>query len=176
MNPLLTDNNVNFSQKMGNWLYYYDPIAEWGTDYPYRALITEVVLGANPTAVAIYPENSTDTRNQQLSEKNKCVIHFDKGNLPPVLKNGFWSVTAYGSDNFLIANEINRYCINDRSNVPYNQDGSLDILLQAVAPDAARENNWLPVGTGNFHLIMWMYLSDMNKIMGDWKVPEVVKE
>jgi hypothetical protein len=176
MNPLLSDYYVNFSTFMGNWMYYGDPIAEWGTDYPYRALIAQIALGANPTYVAIYPGVTDDSQNQQLSGNYKYKLHFDEGMLPPVKKPGFWSITAYGPDTFLIPNEINRYCINDRSNVTYNQDGSLDILLQAEAPAGEMENNWLPVGTRNFHLIMRLYLPDMDQINGTWKIPEIVKQ
>ena len=176
MNPVLSQYYLSFTEKMGNWVYYPYPIAEWGTDYPYRAIIAEVAFGANPTYVAIYPETAYDTENQKVSGKNKYMLHFDEGMLPPVKKDGFWSITAYGSDSFLIPNSINRYCINDRSNVTYNSDGTLDILLQAEAPDAANQNNWLPVGTDDFHLIMRIYLPDMDNITNNWKVPEIVKQ
>jgi hypothetical protein len=47
------------------------------------------------------------------------------GELPPV--NAFWSVTAYGPDNFFINNSINRYALSDRDPLIFNPDGSLDL-------------------------------------------------
>ena len=95
--------------------------------------------------------------------------------LPPVLPGGFWSVTAYGTDSFLIPNSINRYCINDRSSVTYNEDGSLDILLQNEEPKEL-QSNWLPVGSDDFHLIMRIYLPDMDRILNTWTVPKIERQ
>lgn len=173
MNPVLSPYYLSFTEKLGDWVYYPSPIAEWGTDYPYRAIIAQVAFGANPISVAIYPEAAFDTDKQKLNGQNKYILHFDEGMLPPVLEDGFWSITAYGSDSFLIPNEINRYCINDRSNVTYSEDGSLDILLQNKNPESDLENNWLPVGSDDFHLIMRIYLPDMDKILNNWIVPKI---
>ncbi|MBP9007355.1 MAG: DUF1254 domain-containing protein [Methanospirillum sp.] len=175
MNPVLSTYFLSFTENIGGWVYYPDPIAEWGTDYPYRAIIAQVAFGANPTYVAIYPETAYDSENQKVNGQNSYLLHFDEGMLPPVLEGGFWSVTAYGSDSFLIPNEINRYSIQDRSNVTYNDDGSLDILLQAEKPDDELLNNWLPVGNEDFHLIMRIYLPDMDKITTTWRVPEITR-
>jgi hypothetical protein len=176
MNPELSTYYLSFTEKLGDWVYYPEPIAEWGTDYPYRAIIAQVAFGANPINVAIYPETAFDTDNQKITGKNKYILHFDEGMLPPVIEGGFWSVTAYRSDSFLIPNEIDRYCINDRSNVTYNKDGMLDILLQNEKPDDSNLNNWLPIGTDDFHLIMRIYLPDMDKINADWEVPVIIKQ
>ena len=157
---------------MGNWSYYGEPIAEFGTEYDYRALIALGGLGANPTYVAIYPRLDS-INGEPLDGDKKYVIHFEKDEAPPVEENGFWSITAYGADNFLIDNEIDRYLINDRSKLKYNQDGSLDILLQAAAPeDASMMGNWLPV-TGNYHLYMRIYLPDESILEGQWKAPTI---
>jgi len=176
MNPVLSTYFLSFTEKLGDWVYYPYPIADWGTDYPYRAIIAQVAFGANPVNVAIYPETAFDSENQKVFGKNKYILHFDEGMLPPVLEGGFWSITAYGSDSFLIPNDINRYCINDRSNVTFSEDGSLDILLQNEKPDDDNLNNWLPVGTDDFHLIMRIYLPDMDKIHGGWNVPEIERQ
>ena len=41
-------------------------------------------------------------------------------------------MTAYGDDDFLIDNPIDRYCINDRSGLRANDDGSVDIILSEM--------------------------------------------
>ena len=55
-------------------------------------------------------------------------------------------MTAYGEDDFLIDNSIDRYCINDRSDFKLNADGTLDIILSKDAPEDT--SNWLPVSDG----------------------------
>ena len=109
----------------GCWSYFGKPIAEFGTAYEYRALIALAGLGANPVSVAIYPKGEYDCNRGRLNGANKYIMHFEKGQMPPVRERGFWSVTAYDSTtDLLIHNELNRYCINDRSEVVYNEDGS----------------------------------------------------
>ena len=159
-----------FMQVMGVWSSWGKPIAEFGTEYSYRALIALAGLGANPVSVAVYPSAKTDDTGAPLDGKNAYKIHFNQ--VPPVKEYGFWSVTAYGEDNFLIDNEINRYAVNDRSSVKYNDDGSLDILLQVQAPkDGTMMGNWLPVKEEPFHLHLRIYLPESSVLNGEWLLP-----
>jgi hypothetical protein len=152
-----------------------EPIAEFGEEYAYRAMVSIMGLGANPVYVAVYPRTNIDSDGDRLTGTNKYILHFEKDQLPPVTGNGFWSVTAYTSkDNFLIDNEIDRYCINDRSEVKFNQDGSLDIYVQAEKP-LGNESNWLPVTEEDFHLFLRVYLPDESVVTGQWKAPLILK-
>lgn len=168
-----TKQSVKFFTKNGNWSYMGKPIAEFGTEYAYRAFISVFGLGANPVSVAVYPKTDIDSDGNRLSGKNKYVLHFEKDELPPVEGNGFWSVTAYdSSNNFLIDNEIDRYCINDRSDVVYNEDGSLDIYIQAENPEK-NQSNWLPVLQDEFHLVLRVYMPDETVVNNEWQTPTV---
>ena len=171
MKGIVAAAGAEYQKKLGDWSYFGDPIGRFGTAYDYRAMIALGGLGANPTDVAIYAKTGVDVNQEALNGKNDYVLHFDT--LPPIQEGGFWSVTVYGSDDFLIANELNRYCINDRSSFVLNEDGSLDILLSATAPD--KQSNWLPVGTGDFHLFLRMYLPDTEAVNGSWTAPSVTK-
>jgi len=113
-------------------------------------------LGANTTDVAIYPRTSTDSTGADLTGKKTYTLHFDA--LPPTVGTGFWSVTAYGEDNFLIDNPISRYCVNDRSGLHRNPDGSIDVTLSKDAPEDT--TNWLPVSDEKFHLFLRIYKPD----------------
>lgn len=170
-----TKKSAKFLTINGHWSYMGEPIAEFGTEYAYRALISVMGLGANPVSVAVYPKATMDSDKDRLNGTNKYILHFEKDQLPPVTGNGFWSVTAYTSkDNFLIDNEIDRYCINDRSDVKFNEDGSLDIYIQAEKP-TENESNWLPVAKEDFHLILRVYLPAESVVTGQWKTPVISK-
>ena len=71
-----------------------------------------VGLGANLPADALYPHTRLDSQGQPLHGSQRYRLHFAAGELPPV--KAFWSVTAYGADDFLIANPLNRYALGDR--------------------------------------------------------------
>lgn len=157
-----------YSVKLGQWKYFDAPIGDFGTEYNYRALVALAGLGANTVNVAIYPKTDIDDAGAVLTGEKKYVMHFDT--LPPALEGGFWSVTAYGSDDFLIENPIDRYCVNDRSDFKCNEDGSLDITLSKKQPEDT--SNWLPVSDGEFHLYMRIYTPDMTALK-NWNPPVV---
>lgn len=168
MRSKLTQQAGRYAQKLGQWTYYGDPIGNFGTEYTYRTMVALAGLGANPTEVAIYPKTGTDDQGNTLTGKNTYVLHFDT--FPPTIENGFWSVTAYGEDDFLIDNPIGRYCINDRSDLKRNADGSVDIILSKEPPEETA--NWLPVGEGEFHLFLRIYKPDWASLQ-DWQPPTV---
>lgn len=175
LTSVLATDCADYSVSLGNWSYYGKPIAEFGTNYEFRALIAINCIAANPVSVAIYPKVYSDSDGQTLNGSNAYTIHFDKNALPPTQENGFWSITAYNSDNFLIDNELNRYCINDRSGFTLNEDGSMDILVQSTAPDASKQSNWLPVSTDDFHLYLRIYLPQEAVLNGQWSAPVIKK-
>lgn len=159
---------ANYAQQMGQWIYYGDPIGDFGTAYTYRAMVALMGLGANTTDIAIYPKTEVDNTGAVLTGKKTYTLHFDS--FPPTLEKGFWSVTAYGKDDFLIDNPIDRYCVNDRSGLHRNPDGSIDIILSKEAPEDT--TNWLPVGEGDFHLFLRIYKPDTAALEG-WQPPVV---
>jgi hypothetical protein len=81
-----------------------------------------------------------DADGNPLNGANKYVVHFDKGQTPPV--NAFWSLTMYNAKQGFVANPINRYAIGDRDKMKFNPDVSLDIYLQHDSQGKAKESNW----------------------------------
>ena len=149
-----------FSKKLGQWDYFGEPIGDFNTEYAYRALVALAGLGANTVEVALYPKIEQDADGNTLTGEKSYILHFES--YPQVLEGGFWSVTAYGDDDFLIDNPIDRYCINDRSDLKVNDDGSVDVILSKDAPEDT--TNWLPVDNGGFHLYMRIYTPDMDAL------------
>ena len=146
----------------------------YGTDYVQRALITAIGLGANRPQDAIYPTSQMDAEGKPYSGANKYVMHFDKGQVPPV--DGFWSLTMYNAEYFFVDNPLNKYTVSPRNALKYNDDGSLDIYVQNESPGAEREANWLPAPKDKFVLMMRLYWpkeKDPSILNSSWKVPPV---
>jgi hypothetical protein len=148
----------------------------YGTDYPMRALVTAIGLGANRPQDAVYPTSLKDSEGRAYEGSNKYVMHFPKGQLPPV--QGFWSLTMYNDRYFFVSNPINRYSISVRQKPKSNPDGSTDLYIQKDSPGPDKEANWLPAPAGKFVLMLRMYWPDERKpsiINGSWTIPAVKK-
>ncbi len=146
----------------------------YGTNYIQRALITAIGLGANRPQDAVYPTSEGPTLIGSYNGAKKYVMHFPKGQLPPV--NGFWSLTMYDQNYFFVANPLNRYSISARQNLKAGADGSVDLLIQNQSPGADKESNWLPAPKGKFILMLRMYWPKEHSpsiINGTWKIPQV---
>ena len=141
----------------------------YGANYLKRGAVAMFEIGMNLPDDSIYP----DTGNTPLDGRNKYVIHFAKGALPPV--NEFWSVTIYDLHGFTVPNPTDRYTLGDRSNLKTNADGSLDIYLQSENPGADKEPNWLPTPSQPFSLHARLYSPCSAAIDGTWAMPPVEK-
>jgi hypothetical protein len=150
-------------------------LGDYGTHYNLRAVVAMVGLGANLPADATYPNARVDGEGQPLHGSQRYRIHFAPGQLPPV--RAFWSLTAYGADDFLIANPLNRHALGDRDPLVFNADGSLDLWVQAEPPAAGRRANWLPVKAGEpFLLNARLYWPEAAALDGRWHMPPVQRE
>jgi hypothetical protein len=148
----------------------------YGTEYLNRALVTAIGLGANRIQDACYPTSQKDAEGKDYVGSNKYVMHFPKGQLPPV--GGFWSVTMYDDKYFFVDNPINRYSISARQNLKSNPDGSIDLHIQKDSPGPDKESNWLPAPAGVFVLMLRMYWPKEKSpsiINGSWSPPAVKK-
>jgi hypothetical protein len=154
------------------WVYNVRS-ADFGVDYPYRAAVASYGLGMNLPQDAVYPSLSTDADGQPLDGNYKYVLHFDKGEAPPV--EGFWSLTAYDREGYFIPNALNRQAVGDRSNLLSNADGSLDLYIQADSPGLAKETNWLPVAKAPFTLMLRLYAPKGEVLDRTWTPPQIAR-
>ncbi|HLA58790.1 MAG TPA: DUF1254 domain-containing protein [Puia sp.] len=158
---------------VNGWSVAFKGFGNSGTDYKLRALVAFLGLGANIPEDAVYPTSAVDSAGNPYSGANKYIMHFAKGETPPV--NAFWSLTMYSADGYFIANPINRYAIGNRNPLKYNSDGSLDLYFQNVSPGKEKESNWLPAPAGNFNLCLRLYWPKEEFLSGKWTPPAVVK-
>jgi len=157
----------------------------YGTNYHRRALVARFGLGAPLPLVAMYPVALMDRTKVPLSGARRYVVHFDPGQAHPPVRF-FWSLTLYDNDSFFVDNPLNRYLVNDRSNLKYNEDGSLDIYVQPDQPaDPDQVGNWLPSPAADaaqpaFRLTMRLYGLSRENVKGlldgtGWQGPTILR-
>ena len=159
---------------INGWISFGPSVANWGTDYLFRALCNMLGPGWNLPADAVYPASEKASDGQDYDGNNKYVIHFEKGQMPPV--NGFWSLTMYDANHFFVPNPLNRYTISQRDNLVANDDGSVNIYLQADSPGKEKEANWLPAPKAKFSVMLRMYWpkeGPLSILDGTWKPPPI---
>jgi len=155
------------------WSMNTDTMGVYGNYYLKRAIVTQLGLGANLPEDAIYPLNLADDTGKPLDGANNYVLHFDKGQTPPV--NAFWSVTLYDPQGFQVANPLNRFAVSSWMPFKYNSDGSLDLYFQNESTGADKEANWLPAPKGPYNLTMRLYAPKAEALTGKWNPPPVTK-
>src|SRR5260370_24122913 len=148
----------------------------YGTDSLQRATIALIGLGANRPQDAIYPTSEFNTEGMPYSGANKYVLHFAKGDLPPV--NAFWSLTMYNADYFFVENPLNRYTLSERDQLKFNSDGPVDLYLHADNRGNEEESNWLPAPQDEFVLLLRLYShkGDPPSILGGTWNPHDVRK
>jgi hypothetical protein len=162
---------ANTGTNVNGWRYAI-PTGVYGTDYLFRAAVTQLGLGASIAQEALYPVTFTDSQGKPLTGANNYIIHFNPGQTPPV--NAFWSVTMYNNKSLFVDNPINRYSIGKYTEgLKNNTDSSLDIYIQHASPGKDRESNGLPSDKNSFHLILCMYLPAEEVLNGRWTPPPV---
>jgi hypothetical protein len=146
-------------------------IGIYGANYALRTAVASTAYLALRNPFAIYPtyKNASASGSSAQEASGSVTLAADEALLvtfsskPPLKEAGFWSLTAYGSDDFLIPNSQHVYALGDRSNLTY-PDGTAvygsssggagnkpyQILLQPadVPPPTNWTTNWLPAPSG----------------------------
>ncbi|RMZ90931.1 hypothetical protein DV736_g1825, partial [Chaetothyriales sp. CBS 134916] len=141
-------------------------IGDYGSYYNARQAIAMQAYAALTADIAIYPSYGAELGLGLTFPQGPKQAYLVTFSGKPVLEpTGFWSLTVYNADLYLVPNELNRYALNDRSNLTYpdgclvygnaSSNGEFQILLQSsdVPPPKNWTNNWLPTpaGGGRFY-------------------------
>ncbi|MDT3446136.1 MULTISPECIES: DUF1254 domain-containing protein [unclassified Pseudofrankia] len=165
----------DIGEPAGTWTASYG-FGKYGTDYLTRAAVAAGLLAANVQEEAIYYGTRSDSTGKPLSGAASYQLHFPADHLPPAGPGGFWSLTMYGEDNFLVDNRARVYAVGDRTEgLAVGADGSLDIYVSATQP-AGPTANWLPASaTGGFNLLLRVYLPTAAATGRHWAPPPVTR-
>jgi hypothetical protein len=130
--------------------------SDWWPDYDFRSMTARAGIYANSPSEAIYYRAYEDVKSQPLDGANQYTLTFPAGQLPQA--TAFWSLTMYGANQFLVANSIDRYSLGSQSSLSVAADGSVTLYIQASAPAAAQQPNWLPSpASGSFYVVLRIY-------------------
>lgn len=98
---------------------------DYGIAYQMRAYVCWFGYLALTASEALYPSYySPDTHNAELNLRANEAFVITFGSRPQLIADGFWSLTAYNAQQYLIDNPIDRYEVGDRSPLTY-PDGTL---------------------------------------------------
>ncbi len=139
-----------------------------GTD-PYTRATTAIhfLLALNQSETLYYGAYRDDDGNLL---NGKYTYRIEGGPLDA----RWWSITAYGADDFLIPNDLDRYSYN-MGNLAYGPDGRYVIYLS----QEPHEGNWLPLGgLRSFSLTLRLYnpKSSVRDNPAGVQLPHIVKE
>ncbi len=155
----------------------------WGADWFGRAQAAIIYIYVNDFHEAIYFIRATDSKGELLQGRYDYAITFPKDALPPVdrTKGGFWSLTMYDKDYYMLPNSPNGRTnigtVNlDANELDFAKDGSLTLTLSSKAPaDPKAHANWLPAPNDQFALIVRTYVPTEQILNGTYKLPNVEK-
>lgn len=144
-------NTTPIGRTVGSWRFSNPNIANPGNDYLLRAIVARHAIFPQPIDEAIY------ARTQSNGNLN-MELHLPS-NWQPVNDRGFWSLTMYNENGFLVDNELNRFSIGDRTpNLVFEPDNSLSLYIQCQDPGGEQSANWLPSPCGPYTITMRIYL------------------
>src|SRR5262245_39031251 len=153
----------------------------WGSDWFGRAQAAVIYIMVNDYHEATYFIRGTDAKGTLLDGRYAYTMTFPKDTLPPVdrARGGFWSLTMYDKDYFMLPRSPNGRnnigTVNlDANELKFATDGSLTITISHAQPvDAVARANWLPAPDGQFALIVRAYVPTQPVLDGSYKLPNV---
>ena len=148
-------------------------IADRTTAYVTRAVAARLGLWGNHGYEARYDVLWQDENGDELDGNNAYELTLD----PPPQVDAFWSLTMYDEpDYYLVANEIDRYSIGDRTpGLELGPNGAVTILMQGSKPSEEHLANWLPAPSGKFRPILRSYQPTGPMLSGEYVLPPVRK-
>ncbi|RMZ42183.1 hypothetical protein CA14_003105 [Aspergillus flavus] len=163
---------------------------DYNLDYKMRSFLARYGYLALDATEALYPTyHEPETKKFALTLGPKEAYMTTFVGKPPLTKQGFWSITVYNEEQYLVANPLERYALGDQSNLTYadgapvygtdSKNASFQILLQPadIGPPKNWTSNWLPAppGGGEISISLRFYGPAQALIGGEWVFPEVKK-
>ena len=168
---LIEKRSLDLGTSVNGWSINYQG-SRFGDNYLLRAAVAKDQIYVAAPEEAIYPLARVDARGEPLTGDASYRILFDGDDLPPV--DGFWSVTLYNDEGYLVDNPIDRHAVNERMpGLVKKANGDIEIRIQHGKPPGDEAVNWLPAPEGSFYLMMRLYIPHERILDGTWVPPTI---
>ena len=173
--PLVVD-FIRSLDSRGGWSSTREYL-KMGDDFLFRCAANYAGIWWNSSAEVVYYIGNKDQDGELLHGDNAYVIHYDADKLPMAHANAYWSLTMLSLPDYrVVPNEMERYNLNNISELQYETDGSLKIYLAGELPEGTPISNWLPAPKGKpFTLNHRIYVPKEDVLTGEWYAPPIVK-
>lgn len=146
-----------------------------GDDFLFRCAANYAGLWWNSSAEVVYYIGNKDLDGELLHGDNSYEIHYSVDDLPMKHANAYWSLTMLSLPDYrVVPNELERYNLNNISDLTYAEDGSLTLYLAAKLPSDKPASNWLPTPAGKpFTMNHRLYVPKPEVLSGEYYVPPI---
>ena len=166
----------NFGDRRGGWSSTREYL-KFGDDIWFRAGANFAGIWWNSSSEVVYYIGEKDADGNPLNGDNTYVVHYKAEDVPQSRVNSYWSLTLMSLPDYrVIPNKINRFNLNNVSDLKFEDDGSLKIYLASELPEGTPESNWLPSPAAKeFTLNHRYYVPKEEVLNGEYYVPELRK-
>ena len=174
--PLFLKHVMDAGDNRGGWSSTRE-YEKFGDDYWSRSGVNYAGIWWNSSLEVVYYMGFIDKDNTPLSGDNVYIIHYTSKDLPMNHVYAYWSLTMLSLPDYrVVPNELERYNLNNVSELVYEEDGSLKLYIASELPEGAPEGNWLPSPKGkNFVMNHRLYVPKKEVISGEYYVPAIQK-
>ena len=150
---------------------------KFGDDYWSRAGVNYAGIWWNSSLEVVYYMGFIDNEAKRLQGDNVYVIHYKKEDLPMNHVDAYWSLTMLSLPDYrVVPNDLERYNLNNVSELSYEEDGSLKLYIASELPEGASKSNWLPSPKGKMFVMNHrLYVSKKEVLSGAYYVPKIQK-
>lgn len=150
---------------------------EFGDDILFRAAANYAGIWWNSSAEVIYYMGGTDSGGDLLHGDQTYTIEYAPEDVPIKHVNAYWSLTLLSLPDYrVVPNELERYNLNNISDLTYGDEGSLTLYLASELPENVPASNWLPTPKGTpFTMNHRYYVPKPEVLSGEWYVPPIEK-
>ncbi len=150
---------------------------EFGDDILFRTAANYSGIWWNSSAEVIYYMGMGDKDGGALHGDHTYTIRYEPEDLPSQHVNAYWSLTLLSLPDYrVVPNELERYNLNNISDLAYGDDGSLTLHIASTLPPGAPASNWLPSPAGErFTMNHRLYVPKPEVLSGEWYPPPIMK-
>jgi hypothetical protein len=117
----------------------------FGDDWLTRTVVNFGGIWANVFEEVVYYKAGVDGAGQKLDPTHTYTLTFPADDPPSKYAKYFWSIIALDAvHRRVLPNPLNRFLLNNQSDLTLGEDGALTLYFAAKRPTGAPEGNWLP--------------------------------